>query len=137
MLSYTHCILRLTLSGILNRELILQPFRRFTQVTAHSPTLPLLHLLHRSHSPTFPSLHLRHNSFYNPSVALPMSRLILNRSVASPTSYFILQPSFRFAYVRSSPLTSPGEPPMTIIGHEGFGGANSKICIYSAYDNKK
>ena len=26
--------------------LILQPFRRFTYVTAHSPTLPFLHLCH-------------------------------------------------------------------------------------------
>ena len=31
----------------------------------------------RAHSPTFPSLHLHHNSFSNPSVALPMSQLIL------------------------------------------------------------
>ena len=42
MLSYTHCILRLTLSGILNRELILQPFRRFTysfsNLSVTSPT---------------------------------------------------------------------------------------------------
>ena len=30
-----------------------------------------------AHSPTFPSLHLRHSSIYNPSVALPMSQLIL------------------------------------------------------------
>ena len=30
-----------------------------------------------AHSPTFPSLHLRHSSFSNPSVALPMSQLIL------------------------------------------------------------
>ena len=44
-------------------QLILQPFRRFTYVTAHSPTLPLLHL--------------RHSSFSNPSVALPTSQLIL------------------------------------------------------------
>ena len=28
-------------------QLILQPFRRFNYVTAHSPTLPLLHLRHR------------------------------------------------------------------------------------------
>ena len=44
-------------------ELILQPFRRFTYVTAHSPTLP--------------SLYLRHSSFSNPSVASATSRLIL------------------------------------------------------------
>ena len=40
-------------------QLILQPFRRFTYVTAHSPTLPLLHCV-TVHSPTFLSLLLRH-----------------------------------------------------------------------------
>ena len=46
--------------------LILQPFRHFTYVTAHSPTLPLLHLRHSSFSnhpfasPTSRVLHLRH-----------------------------------------------------------------------------
>ena len=103
--------------------LILQIFRRFTYVTAHSPTLPLLHLRHssfsnppfdsptsqglhlglihltRAHSPTFPSLYLRHSSFSN-------------SSVASPTSQFILQPFFRFSYVSSSSFNSPGELPM-------------------------
>ena len=38
-------------------ELILQPFRRFTYITAHSPTLLLLHLRHSSFSnPSFASL---------------------------------------------------------------------------------
>ena len=47
-------------------QLILQPFRRFTYVTEHSPTLPLLHLRHSSFcNPSFLSstslvLHLRH-----------------------------------------------------------------------------
>ena len=68
-------------------ELILQPFRHFTNVTAHYPTLP--------------SLYLRHNSFFN-------------SSVASPTSQFILQTFFRFSYVTGSSLTSPGEPPIPI-----------------------
>ena len=54
-------------------QLILQPFRRFTYVTAHSAALP--------------SLYLRHTSFSN-------------QSVASPTSQLILQPFFRFSYVR-------------------------------------
>ena len=84
-------------------KVILQPFHRFTYVTAHSPTLPFLHLQQssfsnlsttsptsqlifqpfrcftysRAHSPIFPSLHLRHCSFSNPSVALPTSQLIL------------------------------------------------------------
>ena len=41
-------------------QLILQPFPRFTYITAHSPTLPLLHL--------------RHSSFSNPSFASPTSQ---------------------------------------------------------------
>ena len=44
-------------------QLILQPFRCFTYVTAHSPTLL--------------SLLLRHSSFSNPSVVLPTLQLIL------------------------------------------------------------
>ena len=43
-------------------ELILQPFRRFTYVTVHSPTLPLLHL--------------RHSSFSNSSFASPTSQVL-------------------------------------------------------------
>ena len=65
-------------------QLILRPFSRFTNVTAHSPTLPLLHL--------------HHSSLSNPSVA-------------SPTSQLILQPFIRFSYVTGSSLMSPGEPP--------------------------
>ena len=68
-------------------QLILQPFRRFTYVIAHSPTLQ--------------SLHIRHSSFSNPSVT-------------SPTSQLILQTFFRFSYVTGSSLTSSGEPPMRI-----------------------
>ena len=41
---------------------ILQPFRRFTFITAHSPTLLLLHL--------------RHSSFSNPSFASLMSQVL-------------------------------------------------------------
>ena len=47
-------------------QLILQPFCRFTYVTAHSPTLLLLHLHHSSYSnpssasPTSQALHLIH-----------------------------------------------------------------------------
>ena len=69
-------------------ELILQPFRHFTYVTSHSPTLP--------------SLYLRHSSFSN-------------RFVDSPTSQLILQPFFRFSYVRGSWLTSAGEPSMPFL----------------------
>ena len=63
-------------------QLIIEPFRCFTYVTAYSPTLP--------------SLHLRHSSFSNPSVA-------------SPTSQLILQSFFRFSHVTGSSLTSPGK----------------------------
>ena len=65
-------------------KLILEPFRCFTYVTAHSSTLP--------------SLHLRRSSFSNPSFAFPTSQLISNTSVALPTSQLILQPFFRFSY---------------------------------------
>ena len=47
-------------------QLILEPFPRFTYVTTHSPTLPLLHLRHSSFSnpsfvsPTSQDFHLRH-----------------------------------------------------------------------------
>ena len=69
----------------LTSQPILQPFRRFTYVAAHSETLP--------------SLHLRRSSFSNPSVA-------------SPTSQLLLQPFRRFSYVTGSSFTSSGEPPM-------------------------
>ena len=66
-------------------ELILQPFRHFSYITAHSPTLPSLYLCHSSFS---------------------------NVSIASPTSQLILQPFFCFSYITGSSLTSPGELPM-------------------------
>ena len=47
----------------------LQPFRHFNHVTAHSSTLPLLHL--------------RHSSFSNPSFASPMSQALHLRHLAS------------------------------------------------------
>ena len=80
--------------------LILQPFRHFTYVTAHYPTLP--------------SLYLRHSSFSN-------------TSVASPTSQLILQSFFRFSYVTGSSLTSLGEPPMGSIYHSLYYKA---LCYY-------
>ena len=77
-------------------QLILQPFRRYTYVIARSTTLPLLHLRHRhfiyvtAHSPTLPPLHLLHSPFYNPSVASPMSQLILQtfRRLTYVTGHF-------------------------------------------------
>ena len=84
-------------------QLILQPFRRFTYVTAHSTTLPLLRLRHRhfiyiaslflqlfrlftyvtTHSTTLPLLHLRHSSFYSTSVVSPTSQALHLRHLAS------------------------------------------------------
>ena len=61
-------------------QLILQPFHRFTYITAHSPTLPLLHLCHSSFS---------------------------NSSFASPTSQFILQHFRCFTYVTAHSPTLP------------------------------
>ena len=50
-------------------QLILQPFRRFTFVIAHFPTLPLLHL--------------RHSSFSNPSFASSTSQVLHLHHLAS------------------------------------------------------
>ena len=78
-------------------QLILQPFRCYTDVITHSPTLLSLFLRHR---------------LSNPSVALPTSQLILqpfrcytNVTAHSPTL-------LSFSYVTRSSLTSPGQPPM-------------------------
>ena len=90
--------------------LILQPFRRFTYVTAHSPTLPFLHL--------------RHSSFSNPSFASPTSQALRsldevteslekdlcslsNLSVTSPTSQLILHHFRCFTYVTAHSPTLP------------------------------
>ena len=81
--------------------LILQAFRHFTYVTAHSPTLP--------------SLYLRHNSFSNPSVASPTSQFIhelcsfSKLSVTSPTTQLILilQAFRHFTYVTAQSPTLP------------------------------
>ena len=92
-------------------QLILQPFHHFTYVTAHSSTILLLHLHQSSFSnpsfasPTSQALHLIH------LVSLPCCSFS-NPSVASPTSQFILQLFFRFSYITSSSLNSPGKSPM-------------------------
>ena len=112
--------------------LILQAFRHFTYVTAHSPILPLLHLHHNSFSN--PSVASPHRSFSNPSLALRTSKLILqpfrcftyvtansptlpslylrqnsfsNPSLALPTSQLIIQPFRCFTYVTAHSPTLP------------------------------
>ena len=113
-------------------QLILQPFRRFTYITAHSPTHLLLHLRHSSfsnpsfasltsqvllilqpfrhftyvlthsqtflrftyvtaHSPTLPLLHIRHSSFSNPSFASPTSQALHLIHLASRPCIIVYQ----------------------------------------------
>ena len=72
-------------------QLILQPFRCFTYITVHSPTLYRFTYV-TAHSPTLPSLYLRHSSFSNPFIS-------------SHTSQLILQPFFCFSYITGSSLT--------------------------------
>ena len=73
-------------------QLILQHFRLFTYVTAHSGTLPLLHL--------------RHSLFSNPYVSSPTSQLILEPfrcftydTAHSPTILSLLLRHMLFTYV--------------------------------------
>ena len=54
-------------------RLILQPFRRFTYVTGHSPTVPLFHQ--------------RHSLFSNPSFTSPTSQALHLRHLASCPCY--------------------------------------------------
>ena len=56
------------------------PFRHFTYVTAHSPTLPLLHL--------------RHSSFSNPSLASPTSQTLHLIHLASRPWMLSIEPGF-------------------------------------------
>ena len=73
-------------------QLILQPFRHITYITAHSPTLSLLHL--------------RHSPFSNPSVASPTSQPSLQPfrcftyfTAHSPTLLSLLLHHRLFTYV--------------------------------------
>ena len=84
------CNLSVTLS---TSQVILEPFRRFNYVTAHSRT--------------FPSLYLRHSSFSNHSVALTTSQLIL-QSFRHFTYVTAHSPRFRgFNYVIAHSPTFP------------------------------
>ena len=73
-------------------QLILQPFRRFTNVTAHTPTLL--------------SLYQRHSSFSNPPVALPTSQLILQpfRCFTYITAHF---PTLPLLHLHHSSFSNP------------------------------
>ena len=101
-------------------KLILQPFRRFTYVTAHTTTLPLLHL--------------RHSSFSNPSFASPTSQLcsFSNLSVTSPTSQFMLQPFRRFTYVTDdSPNLLLLQLRHSSFSKLSFASPTSQLCSFS------
>ena len=93
--------------NIAKSQLILQPFRRFTYVTAHSPTLPLLHLRHSSFSypsfasPTSQTLHVCHMASRDEQSSFS------NLSVTPPTSQLILQPFRRFTSVTAHSPTFP------------------------------
>ena len=63
-------------------QLILQPFRSFSNISVTSPTSqlflhlqPFRHFTYVSaHSPILPFLHLHHSSFFNPCFAFPTSQ---------------------------------------------------------------
>ena len=73
----------------------------------------------RAHSPTFPSLHLRHSTFPNPSVA-------------SPTSQLILQPFFRFSYIKGS--HSPTLPSL-YLHYSAFSNSYVASLRHSSFSN--
>ena len=92
-------------------QLILQLFRCFDYVTAHSPTLLSLLLHHRFFTyVTCPSLHLRHSSFSNPSVALLTSQLIL-QSFRRFTYVTAHSPNLPSLYLRHSSFSNPSFAP--------------------------
>ena len=72
-------------------QLILQPFRRFTYVTAHSPTLPLLHL--------------RHNSFSNPYFASPTSQALHLIHLASRLWWAYISTDISFSLLLSCKMS--------------------------------
>ena len=98
-------------------QFILQPFRRFTYVRAHSPTLPLLHL--------------RHSSFSNPSFASPTSQdLHLIHLVEH-----ILQPFRHFTYVTAHSPTLPS----LYLRHSSFSNPSvalptSQLILYATWE---
>ena len=101
-------------------ELILQPFRRFTYVTAHSPTLPLLHLCHSSFSKPFfrfsysQVLHLCH---------LASRPCLLSRKM-SFFHHFVLQIHFSIWSSWSCGLSVPEVSPKT-----GFGNLKGSLLL--------
>ena len=74
-------------------QLILLPFRRFTYVTAHSPTLPSLLLRHSTFS-NFLLLLLRHRLFtyviWQPPMVEDLFLQIINESIGCDLTYGFL-----------------------------------------------
>ena len=91
-------------------QLILQPFCRFTYITAHSPTLMLVHL--------------RHSSFSNHSFASPTSQAIhLIHLVSRPCSY-LMCPLFYCSKYGNPSSTLAVSVPITITIKLGFVSVN-------------
>ena len=86
--AHSRSLSNLSVTSPTSQLILLQPFHRFTYVTAHSPTLPLLHL--------------RHSSFSNSELCS-----FSNLSVTSPTPQLILQPFRRYTYVTAHSSTLP------------------------------
>ena len=91
--------------------LILQPFRHFTYVTTHSPTLPLLHLRHSSFSnpsfasPTSQALHLRHLA-NRPCISTLVTKFSQNIVADTDKNKALIDSSF-LSIVKSHPLKIP------------------------------
>ena len=97
-------------------QLILQPFRRFTYVTAHYPTLPLLHL--------------HHSSFCNPYFAFHNSQALHLRHLARrPSSATNFIPLFLHTHIILLHQPCDGERGV-IARHSGYIGYWPSIYIY-------
>ena len=71
----------------------------------HRLYLFISYLIVSAYSPTIPSLHLRHSSFFNPSLALPTSQLILQpfRCFTYVTTYSPTLPLLHLRHWAHSP----------------------------------
>ena len=107
---WAEVILQLSVTSTTS-QLILQPFRRFTHVTAHSPTFLSVLLRHRLL--TYVTWRAAHDVENEWDTRGPVSDIFYeqssfsNLSVTSPRSQLILQPFRRFTYVTAHSWTLP------------------------------
>ena len=85
-----------------------------------------------AHSLTLPSLHLRHSSFSNYSVASPTSSWLSNPSVAPSMSRLILQPFRCFTYVTAHSPTIPSLHYVTGTSHTSPVYINWICCFWNS-----